>query len=1652
MPFNALGRKQVPLTTFGGLSTIADQYSLPLGSSPRCQNMDFNIGSVFSRSGLTSEFVYNNGIVTNTAGLGANSTPPNLPWSNPTAVEGPSSTNFASVNLGQAVQAVSWVPSNVSDLTGTDTPWTNPSFAISTGGNYATNAVPQPPNFSDVLVASGNAASIPFGATITGVEVSFNAAGSGVLLPFNLLGGPGLSPSSQSVSLTSSVTSYTLGSPTYLWGYSSLNTFQVALLDAQFQAHRISAGTTVQINSLRITVFYQYPNGFVSDQLQATEFDFDVANSSQIVSLSASLTGYASNTGTLTAQLTNQGALIGTPQTVTLPIASPNKLTFDASLWGVILTPLVINSTSFGIAITAESAGTVYVNNVVITANVSTSSVNFTYLKTGHFQLGNTAVNTQTLAFDTSGSLWCDPDFTGTLSLLKQNLANSCFAKSVTQNDREYLCISDLTTGTDIPYQYVPYANPSQSYLDRVSQVGPGAPPVFTTSQSGSNSNVAPITAWSITSNVVTFTAVNNFTAGEVVQISGLTAGSFLNGASSQVMSTGLSTSQFEVSFEHANASATEAGTATPQYSFGISSITQNAAQTAGFACVLWSSGPGATTAGNVVTFYYRDAVQNPTGDTVLINAYNSGQNPYVFISGSPLGNGTQQVTSVGIGKAPGGQDNQYYFTIQANSASYQKIGVSSHVNGNYQMTVGTITTASAVPDLTTGDQVILSNVSPAAWDGTYTITAVVNGSTMTITATSVDSTGTATFNWALTGTSTQAPVAGSYVDITGTLNATGQLNGPGQLISSVTGTTTGQFTITGYTVGVQALTPELSGQALSYGTQFSIDPGPSTLNTTTSPIYGNATSGQLVIIGGSSTVIGAGTRQGTVFFQTRNGFTTAPAPPVTFTTPSNTNYIFASNIPIGPPDVIARWICFTEAGQNNVAGGSFYTIPTPVDYTVNGITYVSSSLVINDNTTTSAKFTFTDQVLLSATEIDIQGANQFNEIEIGNPAWNVSYANRMFYGLCNTKIQNFNNLSFDGGYLANPGGNLLPLGWSVQADPTTGVPASITSFSISGGVVTFVSNNSFAAGQTVYITGLTTGTYLNNLQYTVLAAGLSASQFEVNTSASSISSTPDSGLATPLNIGSTLQNSTVFGTSYLIQNTTGAPQLSLGMIYQSAYQDAYNQNILLPNTLYSVRVTCRTNTMIGGLTIDLTDLVQGHTGGAQTATFGTTYASFGLPCNEMTSSFKTYTGSLVFNGNLQDTGFGGLTPVPSTLQLRVFAGSLGTQGDIEIDRIEIFPTQTPIDKTTVYASYVDNPEAFDSRTGQLQVNATNTQPVNGALELFDSLYLLKSSSMFVTDDSSGSEPSKWDIRTVSNTVGAIGPNSFDSGEQWMITACRQGVFLFVGKQPMKINHEIIQVWNAINWQAGKTIWLKNDITNRKLYIGVPLPTGPNSASASWLPNAATNATPTSPNVVLMCSYEGLESAEDLATGQQLRETMFSTLVAPDARRKWSIWTIPSPYADFITQENLNAPLMFGSGTSSSQILGLDDNATSDAGIAIDAIYTTAGFVDPNAGQQNGTGTLRKLWSYFTTLIRGTGNCTVTMFPNTLSATYPNVLPGGINLQTDPQNDLERPLNVQGTRVFVQFETNAIGSEFNLSSVVMVGQDNKMTPVRGLSQ
>ncbi len=166
---------------------------------------------------------------------------------------------------------------------------------------------------------------------------------------------------------------------------------------------------------------------------------------------------------------------------------------------------------------------------------------------------------------------------------------------------------------------------------------------------------------------------------------------------------------------------------------------------------------------------------------------------------------------------------------------------------------------------------------------------------------------------------------------------------------------------------------------------------------------------------------ITAGVHKCVCIFQTKEGYLTIPSPVVTFTT-SGGGYVQVSNIPIGPSNVVARILAFTGAD-----GGKYFYLPVPAQ--ING-QIIGTSTVVNDNTTTSAIFDFSDQALFAAAAIDIPGNNLFRQEILGPCLGFFSYAGRMLAWGERNKIQQFRNMGFEGGYYA--GEPNRPLGWTL--------------------------------------------------------------------------------------------------------------------------------------------------------------------------------------------------------------------------------------------------------------------------------------------------------------------------------------------------------------------------------------------------------------------------------------------------------------------------------------------------------------------------------------------------------------------------------------------------------------------------------------------
>ncbi|MDR5729165.1 MAG: hypothetical protein RB191_17245, partial [Terriglobia bacterium] len=377
---------------------------------------------------------------------------------------------------------------------------------------------------------------LPVGAVIQGVYPVIISQGNQTNAEHEMQWGVG--------SLTGSI--FPLGSgvygPSQIGPTSSMGSTSGTITGALIQVSELQSASGDdfpdfdQITFVGLAVYYTTtetcPTGLQA--LYATDLGLDIPLTATITGISVSLNAGDSGTSSLTAQLTLNGAPVGTSKPVTLG-AWPQAQTLGPDLWGAAITPVAANG-SAGLGVQFVGAGTIDVNAVTFTVTYTTGPQPPTLLPL-------------------------------------ETVPHGLFASSFTASSRQYIALSDLLQGDWQPSQF------TGNWWDRVSQVGPGAPPQYT-----------PITA-----------------SGDT---------------------------------------------------FNITSITQPAAKSQGSSYFLQSSGPGSTSPGSVITFYYLDATVAPGPDADLVAAFNSGYPVYVYasFSGTPVAFPATvvQVTAIGEAQPPG--------------------------------------------------------------------------------------------------------------------------------------------------------------------------------------------------------------------------------------------------------------------------------------------------------------------------------------------------------------------------------------------------------------------------------------------------------------------------------------------------------------------------------------------------------------------------------------------------------------------------------------------------------------------------------------------------------------------------------------------------------------------------------------------------------------------------------------------------------------------------------------------------------------------------------------------------------------------------------------------------------------------------------------
>jgi hypothetical protein len=169
---------------------------------------------------------------------------------------------------------------------------------------------------------------------------------------------------------------------------------------------------------------------------------------------------------------------------------------------------------------------------------------------------------------------------------------------------------------------------------------------------------------------------------------------------------------------------------------------------------------------------------------------------------------------------------------------------------------------------------------------------------------------------------------------------------------------------------------------------------------------------------GGTAAPVGsisAGVHQCAVIFVTRQGYLTRPSPPTSWTAGGG----MRANVTGIPsvatlPNIVARILAFTGSG------GDLFFYTTGLDG--------APQMQVFDNSVSSFVVDFTDTALLAGIEAD----SLFQLVELGECAGVIGYSERLFWWGERNKQNNWDNLTFDGGFGGT--GNNVPLGWTPDA------------------------------------------------------------------------------------------------------------------------------------------------------------------------------------------------------------------------------------------------------------------------------------------------------------------------------------------------------------------------------------------------------------------------------------------------------------------------------------------------------------------------------------------------------------------------------------------------------------------------------------------
>lgn len=500
---------------------------------------------------------------------------------------------------------------------------------------------------------------------------------------------------------------------------------------------------------------------------------------------------------------------------------------------------------------------------------------------------------------------------------------------------------------------------------------------------------------------------------------------------------------------------------------------------------------------------------------------------------------------------------------------------------------------------------------------------------------------------------------------------------------------------------------------------------------------------------------------------------------------------------------------------------------------------------------------------------------------------------------------------------------------------------------------------------------------------------------------------------------GGSRATSLIFGDAYQI---TGDGTHIRGMITQPAWQDWLNAQIISINTQYSIRLRAWVNTpsATGTLGVDLYSPSLGILGTCYFAV-----ASMGTSPQEFIGTVLSSQVSL-----------------PPDITLRLYTTNNVPAGiSVTTDNLEVFLTNAPVNTGQARLSYAFNQESYDGTTSIVSVRPLDGQSLRASFVIRGVLYLAKDRYLASVTDDGINEPSFWPVTEVSSTVGVCGPNAVDFTEEWAALACRNGLYIFWGSDPVKVSDEIFEdvtgsgkiTWSSINWDLAQLVWVKIDLPNKRILVGAP--TGSSTVV----------------NTIFCLSFKFQMNGESIAEALSPNYSTFTgKLLYHGSARRWSYWNVTAASAEFSERPDGTAHLFFGNGAGNGLVYDVLDSQKSDNGVAINPRYQIAAapFVDDEQAMQ--LGAHRKLCDYLTGRVIGSGAVNIVATSpyrqTAIRAVTLTVPSDGIQVP-----DFERNVNIHGERIVFEYNSNSPNVWWQLEKHNASFKKDPALPARGLS-